>query len=295
MSELEDKLEYKQKIILEDLTTDGDPNIAQTDQNLSIDNIFQATTVPSLTREICSTIALTGPSGAIFNIVKKTPTDIKLIRKEVSVFPSHIIKTNITREAIQDLQSQFGKEAELVVGTLFRGISNETENEKLFEVLDSNSKDYGDLQLSDSLNAQTNSFELIQRVQEIVLKMNQKYIRSYDSFCVLPATIMGSIMGLSSYLGSLEKESSSLFITQIGKTKYYLNPNATDEYAYVGLKDENLSKSSLVFSPYQNQILDAINPDNGDVNYFLVNRFAITVSALHEVDNEMLYKFKVLL
>jgi hypothetical protein len=80
------------------------------------------------------------------------------------------------------LRNQFSKEADLIVGTLFRGISNETENTRLLEVLSTESKDYGDLQLSDSLNASTNSYEILQRVQEIVVKMNQKhYISSIRS------------------------------------------------------------------------------------------------------------------
>lgn len=289
-----EKIDIKQTEVLnEDLTLAGDPNIAQTDQNLSIDGIFQQTNIPSLAREICSVAELTGPSGALFNIIRKDDSSITLIRKEVEVFPSEILKTSITREAIQDLKSQFGKDADSIIGTLFRGLSNDVENEKLLTVLSANSKDYGDLQLSDSLNASTTAFELTQRIHEIVLKINQKYQRSYEAFCILPAISMSSFMGLGSYLGSV-KDSKGLFITQIGKTKFYLNPDSTDLFAYVGLHDDNLSKSSLVLSPYQNQILDAVNPDSGDIHYFLVNRFAITVSALHELNNEMLYKFKVL-
>lgn len=289
-----EKIDIKQTEVLnEDLTLAGDPNIAQTDQNLSIDGIFQQTNIPSLAREICSVAELTGPSGALFNIIRKDDSSITLIRKEVEVFPSEILKTSITREAIQDLKSQFGKDADSIIGTLFRGLSNDVENEKLLTVLSANSKDYGDLQLSDSLNASTTAFELTQRIHEIVLKINQKYQRSYEAFCILPAISMSSFMGLGSYLGSV-KDSKGLFITQIGKTKFYLNPDSTDLFAYVGLHDDNLSKSSLVLSPYQNQILDAVNPDSGDIHYFLVHRFAITVSALHELNNEMLYKFKVL-
>ena len=287
--------ELENKILLEDLTTDGDINIAQTDANLSMDNVFQQTNIQSLARQVCSTAVLTGPSGAIFNIVKNNGTDFKLVRKEVSCFPSEIVKTSVTREAVQDLKSQFGKDAENIVGTLFRGISNELENEKLLELLNTESKDYGDLQLSDSMNAELNLFETTQRVHEIVLKMNQKYQRTFDAFAIIPATALGGIMGLSQYAGAIKKEERGLFITQIGSTKFYLNPDVADLNAYVGLKDsENMSKSSLVFSPYQNQILDAIDSDSGDIHYFLVNRFAITSSPLHETDNEMLYKFKVL-
>lgn len=288
-------MEIDKNLLLEDLTTNGDPNIAQNDQNLSVDAIFQQTNIQSLARQVCSTATLNGPGGALFNIVKKNANDIKLVRKEVEVFPSEILKTNITREAIQDLRSQFSKEADVIISTLFRGLSNELENEELLQLLNTECKDYGDLQLTDSLNAELNLFETTQRVHEIVLKMNQKYQRTFDAFAIIPATALGGIMGLSQYAGAIKKEERGLFITQIGSTKFYLNPDVSDLNAYVGLKDDdNLSKSSLVFSPYQNQILDVTDPESGDTHYFLVNRFAITSSPLHELDNELLYKFKVL-
>ncbi len=45
----------KEKLILnEDLATPADPNIETTDQNLSVDSIFQQTNIPSLAREICA-------------------------------------------------------------------------------------------------------------------------------------------------------------------------------------------------------------------------------------------------
>lgn len=283
-------------LIVEDLNNPlgGDLNIAQVDQNLSIDNIFQQTNIQSLARQVCSTIQLLGPSGALYNIIKKTD-GFKLIRKDLVEFPSEILKTGITREAVQDLKSQFGKEADNVIGALFRGISNEVENTALLTVLNAQAKDYGNLQLSESTNAEMNLFETTQRVHEIILKMNQKYQRTFDAFAILPYKPLGGVMGLSQYAGALKKDERGLFITQIGSTKFYLNPDANDENAYVGLKDsDNLSKSSLVFAPYQNQIIDAIDPDSGEIIYFLVNRFALDSSPLHEVNNEMLYKFKVL-
>jgi hypothetical protein len=46
---------------------------------------------------------------------------------------------------------------------------------------------------------------------------------------------------------------------------------------------------------YQQQIVDALDPETGELYYFLVNRFAIVSSALHKPGKEMLYKFKVVL
>lgn len=282
--------------LVEDVTTPGagDPNIAQVDQNLSIDNIFQQTNIQSLTRQVCSTVQLMGPSGALFNIIKK-PDGFKLIRKDLLEVPSQILKTGITREAVQDLMAQFGKDANTIIGTLFRGISNEIENTALLDVLKTQGKDYGNLQLTESTNAEMNLFEITQRVHEIILKMNQQYQRTFDAFAIVPYKPLGGIMGLSQYAGALKKDERGLFITQIGSTKFYLNPDVNDTSAYVGLKDsDNLSKSSLVFAPYINQIIETVDPDSGEVLYFLVNRFALDSSPLHEVGNEMIYKFNVL-
>lgn len=287
-------MEQDKNLLLEDLTEAGDINIAQTDQNLSIDGIFQQTYIQSLAKEICSTATLTGPTGAIFNIIKNGD-GFKLIRKEVECLPSEIKKTSITREAIQDLRNIFGKDADKIIGEMFRGISNEIENAALLDILSAVSKDDGDLQLSDSNNAETNVSEIFQRINKLILQMNQKYFRSYDAFVILPASSLGSIMGLSKYLRADNFNSNGLYIVTIGKVKFYLNPDQSDDFVYLGLKDsENLSKSSLVYSPYQNQILEAINPDDGEVCYFLVNRFAITPSPLHILGDEMLYKFKIL-
>lgn len=282
--------------LVEDITTPGagDPNIAQVDQNLSVDNIFQQTNIQSLARQVCSTVQLMGPSGSLFNIIKK-PDGFKLIRKDLLEVPSQILKTGVTREAIQDLMSQFGKDANTIIGTLFRGISNEIENTALLDVLKTQGKDYGNLQLTESTNAEMNLFEITQRVHEIILKMNQQYQRTFDAFAIIPYKPLGGIMGLSQYAGAVKKDERGLFITQIGSTKFYLNPDVNDTSAYVGLKDsDNLSKSSLVFAPYINQIMETVDPDSGEVLYFLVNRFALDSSPLHETGNEMIYKFNIL-
>lgn len=270
-------------------------DIAQTDQNLTIDDMFQQNKVDSLARKICSISTLTGPSGALFNIKKKPGSDsFVLVRKEVEVFPSVPIKTEITKEAIYDMLVTFGKEAPQVIGKMLRGLANEQENSRLFEVLEANSKDAGDLQLEDDIDPDSNFGQICKKVQNIVLKMNQKNFRTYEAFCILPYYAAGAIMHQTYWLDKEDSDSNGLYITTIGKTKYYLNPNVDSTTAYIGLKDTNMSKSSLVFSPYQSEVAIAINPDNGNEVYRIFNRFAITPSPLNETDDEMLYKFNIL-
>jgi len=63
-----ENIDILNKTILE--TTDS-IDIAQTDQNLSVDDMFQQSSVESLAKKICAVLPLTGPSGALFNIKKK--------------------------------------------------------------------------------------------------------------------------------------------------------------------------------------------------------------------------------
>lgn len=268
-------------------------DIATTDENLSALQMFQQTALPSLGRQIFSVIPMSGPTAALFNIKKKDAEDsFELLRNEVEVYASTPISTGVTKEAIQDLRSQYGKEASMVVGTLLRGLANDDENTKTLAFLDAEAKAETGLTLSDSLNAETNLFEITQKVHELILAMNNKNMRTFEAFAVIPAAALGGIMGLKGVMDTTEAR--GLFVAQIGLTKFYLNPDATSTTAYVGLKDTmNPSKSSAVFSPYVTDIVEVADPDTGEMNYHIFNRYAITKSPLHVTDNEMLYKFTI--
>jgi hypothetical protein len=396
--------------LVEDLDTAAAPNIATADENLTVEAMFQQSALPSLGRQIFSVVDVHGPTGALFNLRKKAgTTNIELVRADVEVYPSKAITTGLTQEVIEDMRSMYGKEAENVIGKLLRGLANEDENLKTLAFLGAEAASSTDLQLSDSLNAETNLFEITQKVHELVLEMNTQNMRSFEAFAVIPFAPLGSIMGLSKYLGDEESDARGLLIGTVGQTKFFLNPNATsitgtaadavanfvtsinitavasstdlfenatfsllddgtdvtsvkssvdfldaggvlvaaagtellvtptalaagtltllnsatitftgavtgasgtatfdttgasedgntaDTNVYVGLKDtSNPSKSSAVFSPYVSSIVDVQSPDSGASAYHIFNRYAITASPLHVVDNEMLFKFTIL-
>jgi hypothetical protein len=97
-------------------------------------------------------------------------------------------------------------------------------------------------------------------------------------------------MALGAYFGDSTNE-SGLFIGAKGRTKYYMNPipGATD--VYVGLNGKIPGNSSLIFSPYLHQLLQATDPDTGNTNVFNINRYAIAVNSLSTTGNEMVRKF----
>lgn len=236
-------------------------------------------------------IVLTNPNQVLIAATKNA----SLVRANVAVYePIVPIRTDITREAIQDIRATYTKEANNIIGKMLRGLSNDEENIKTLAFLESESLDYTSLTLSDSLNAETNLFEVTQRVQEIVLKMNNKNIRTFEAFAVLPFVALAGIMALSKYAGADDSGERGLFVTKIGMTSYYLSSDPDATVGYVGLKDsDDPSRSSGVFSPYISQVVESTNPDSGQPTFNIYNRFAITASPLHEAGNEMFYKFTI--
>lgn len=293
--------------VVEDTVGSNEPNITTTDENLSVEQMYQQAALPSLGRQIFSVQPMHGPTAALFNIRKQVSGDANydannpsfvLLRNDVEVYPSESISTGLTKEAEQDIRSQYGKDANVIIGTLLRGLANDQENTRTLAFLDAQGYNEAgfDLTLTDSLNAETNAFEISQRVHELVLRANSKNMRTYESFCVLPYQAAATFAALNSYVGGLDKEERGLFIAEVGNTKYYMNPNPASSTAYVGLKDtSNASKSSAVFSPYISNVVEATNPATGESSYHIYNRFAITASPLHETGNEMLFKFTITL
>lgn len=283
--------------LIEDTTTANDPDIPASDYNLIPDHLFQQTLLPSLGRQIFSVVPIKGPNAGVFNIRKKAGTnDFELVRSNSAVYPSESISTGLTQEVMQDIKAQYGKAAGPIIGTLLRGLANDQENARTLSFLDTNALSVSTLDLSQPMNAETNTFEIIQKVTSLVLKANSKTLRTYKAFCVLPYEYCAAIMSLSAYVNASEdKQQDGLFVAQIGNTKFYVNPDASSSTAYVGLKDPfNPSKSAAIFSPYVSNVIPAVNTETGQQTNHIYNRFAITASPLHEPGNEMMFKFSMI-
>lgn len=288
--------DYKNPLV-EDTTGAAAPEIATTDTNLTVGQMFQQAQLPSLGRSLFAVVPTTGPSAGLFNIKKKTGSnEFELVRRNVEVFPSESIATGLTQEVVQDIRAQYGLASNQIIGTLLRGLANVQENDRTMEFLEAQCKAEADLNLTNSLNAELNTFEIGQRVHELILKANTLNQRTYDSWAVLPYTVAAGFAALNNYVGGMSKDESGLFISQVGNTKFFMNPDPTSTTAYVGLRDfKNPNVSAGVFSPYVSDIVEAQHPNTGNLSYFIFNRFAITASPLHITNDEMMFKFDIVL
>ena len=282
-------------------------NVTQTNGNVFVTAVDDTTHV-TLTADRAGTAFTVTDTGAgtialvetQINVAYVKPEDasenIKIVRSEVAVYPTTAIHTGITQEAVEDVEVKYGKESINIIGNLLRGLANDQENAKLITFLNAQCKSDAALVLTDSGNAELNLFEITQKVHQLILKINSLNLRSYQAFAVIPYIALAGIMGLNQYAGGAEGQPTGLLVAKTGQTEFFINPVAASITAYVGIRDRDDSgRSSMVFSPYTNEIIEAVNPDSGEITYHIYNRFALTPSPLHVTDNEMLYKFDITL
>ena len=181
------------------LSTSNAPNIATTDSKFPLNDVFQQTDLPSLGRSIFANVKPNGPLAGIFTLTDShhttdnsgnyNPDKPRLIlkRSNLASFPSKPIMTELTVEAIHDLEAMYGENtARTYIAKMLRGLCNNYENEKTLEFLENNAVETPPISISDSANAETMMFEITQRVQELALKMNSKTKRTFCSYALIP-------------------------------------------------------------------------------------------------------------
>ena len=120
--------------------TQWSPNISNTDENLSLNGVYQELKLPSLARSIFTVSDMHGPTAAIFNITGNDHGGISLVRSEVEIYDNEPVRTKITQETLQDIETQFGEDGKRSVAVLLRGFANDNENEKTIGVRTSGSR-----------------------------------------------------------------------------------------------------------------------------------------------------------
>ena len=106
-------------------------DIASVDNKTPIEKTFQQISLPSLGRYIFPVVNMAGPKAGVFNL-RDNGSKLSLVRKDLEVFDSEPIRTEITQEAIQDMESMYGGTgaATQYVAKMFKGLANDQENEK---------------------------------------------------------------------------------------------------------------------------------------------------------------------
>ena len=290
-------MENEEKLILEETHND---DIGTAD--FSFDKLiktFQELSSNSLIREIAATVPMKYSTGKIVNIRKQAANDsFETVSANLTVntATSDPIQTGLSLEAVTDLKNQYGLDGYTIAGNLLKGIVDAAENTAFMTFLDSNSLSTTALTLSDANSAEPSLFEITQRVQELVIKMNTPNFRTFNAFAVLPYKNAASISALSQYARGDEETKKQLVMSTIGQTKYYVNPDTTATTAYVGLKakdKKSMGASSVIMGTFAQEILRSTHVESFQAKVGILNRYATAVNPLSDSGSEMLMSFVV--
>lgn len=282
------------KILIETISAD----IAGTDEYLGIQEMYKQLIIPSLGRQIFHVVEQNGPTAAIFNAKRnENPLDthkkgFKIIRNDVEIPLADVISTGISQEAIQDIFNTHPTEtAQKIIGTLLRSLANEDENTKTLDFLKAQSVPFGeDLVLSKPKDAKFTFDETKHIVNRCILKINEPEYLSYKGIAVVPQVLAGAAMAQATSV----EDFGTFYVGTNNNVRYFVNPDKNDNSAYVFLNPEQYGSASGYFASYMDDVINATDPDTGDSNYFIYNRFTLIDSPINDKVNRPLFmKFDV--
>jgi hypothetical protein len=277
-------------------TTHTDIGTADFSFNKVID-AFQELPTTSILRSIAAVVPMKMSTGSVINIRRNGVTnsfetvESTMTVNDVSATP---LASGLSVEVIHDLFRQYKESAYDYASALLRGIVDKAENDALITFLNTNSLNTTALVLTAPSSAEQTLFELTQRVQELVLKMNTPDFRTYEAFAILPYKYAASISAIQTYIGAKDKDEKRLIVSKIGKTIFYVNPDTTATKVYVGLAvNGSIAASSIIVGDYQQEILRSTFVESFQENIGILNRYATVVNPLSTSGREMLMEFTI--
>jgi len=288
--------------VIVEKTTNANIGNAEFSFNTVID-IFQELPGASLLRELSAKVPMKFSTGQVINVRRNGATNsYETVESLLTVNDNSAtpLATGISIEVIQDLHAQYSVDGYDIAAKLLKGIVDKEENASLMTWLNANSLSTPALDLETSVNStdpqlkQDRGFEISQRVQELVLKMNTPNFRTYEAFCILPFKNAATISSMNSFMGGSAENKDNLVISKIGSTSYYVNQDTTATTAFVGLVEKDtLGASSIILGEYQQEILASTQVESFQQNVGIINRYATAINPLSDTGSEMLMKFEI--
>lgn len=227
-------------------------------------------------------------------------TSFEIIEK---TFPVDTNKTicKITQEAFDDLEAlkKLSDTKIDILADFVEAQCGRKETKKILDLLLSECADGGSVTLAD--NIEESHFKLLQKINELVVKINEKQFKTYEAFCVLPQSLpAGVALGISfayDYQMSTQegKESDKYFLGRSGPVKFYVNPDPSVTEAIVGINStKEHGVSSLIYCPYAINFSTVDDWRDGKRTIAIFTRNGYTINPLHDkVENPYLFKFTI--
>ena len=273
------------------------PNIADTDENVVLNQIYMKLSLPSLGRQLFGFTHIHGPTGGVFAIkTKDTGDGVELLRNNITV--NDDVSNNsisISQEAFDDWVNTYGEDVKERIVTHMKRYSNIDENKYCIEFLKNHSKQVSALTLSTPLDPEITWKEIAYKATQLVLEANMTGRITFNSYILLPYKYASAIMTMyPMMIRQDEPTMDDMFAGSICGMGIHINPDVEDDNIYVGLRDDDIGRCSAIFTSYYDKVIGpVVDVKTGNHKYFIFKRFAITANPLHTDTTPMMFKFKV--
>jgi len=272
------------------------PNIADTDENVVLNQIYMKLSLPSLGRRIFGFTKIHGPTGGVFAIKSKDTGDgLELLRNNITVNDDVSNSISISQEAFDDWVNMFGEDVKERIVTYMGRYANIDENDYCIEFLKNNSKLSTALTLSNPADPDVVWKEIAYKATQLVLEANMSGRITFNSYLVVPYKYAASIIAMyPKMISQNEPVLDDMYVGNVAGMAIYINPDVEDDNVYVGLRDDEIGRCSAIFTSYYDKIIGPVaDVKTGNHKYFIFKRFAITANPLHTDTTPMMFKFKV--
>lgn len=229
----------------------------------------------------------------------KEPNRVNIeVKREFVETQTRKLKSVITQEAVQDIQSQYGENAEDVLADI---MSSEVALEMDKEIIDymrSIATIKSDLVLTNSSIADLTYayLSIASRINKELLGMSAKHGKNITGFVVTSNAVIAGLIsaGLMAFgeSGNLDNQILTDNDNTIGIMQQYVtvvqDKFATEDYVLVGWKQHGDGtngkdgNAGVIFSPYNIAVTEWNDPETGKINKMVLNRYGYVRNAYDE-------------
>ena len=271
------------------MDTQINENNAMVDQAKLIGAIDKILIKSSIARRVSDVQPLKGPLGIITGAQwDKDTGKLSLAKKDVSAI-THKIRTEFTKEALQDLQNIYNESfydvlAHYIIDELRYKIDNQFITMITDRAVDKGSFSFKGSDFDTALWAVGQSIAI--SVNKGLCDLPISDNRSSKGWAVVSSNVASLLEGtLSDTGGEKLDDDSSSYLGRIAGVDYFINythPNDGTNNVIFGMKGNGLSKGSTIYSHYNTQWIDTISPETGESIFFLLDRTAMEINPLDD-------------
>lgn len=238
----------------------------------------------SMAQRVSDVQILTAPVGVITGANwDKTNSKLNLKTSNIEVITEKI-KTEFTHEGLTDLENIYKEDfVNILSYYLVDQLIYKLDERFLTMVKDRATKQKPIIiKKEDSLwdMGRTISIAVNKGLSDLPISDN----RSSKGWAIVNSDI-ASLLSVNNNIESDNYDSSSSYIGNMAGVDYYIDythENTKENSIIFGIKGNGISKGSTIFSPYTNDWIQVVNPDDGENVYFLLNRTAMTINPLDD-------------